>query len=234
MGRWLDEFAARGIVDYDEEGVTRRDILARLLLRSGRLRARAANAGEIANYLGWCLDHFGRNGYAPRRVRLWERIAAEFGSPVRGVEFGVALGYASAWWLDHLPSGSTWDGFDRFTGLPRAWRFLPAGEFDAGGNPPPIVDPCVTWHVGDIDATIGELSLVRDGRPWLVIFDFDIYEPSKVAWDHIASALRPGDVLYFDEAFDRDERHLLDHYILPAISCEAVGWTPVALALRVT
>lgn len=220
--------------DLGELGARRLDLVARLSMRSRWLRERAANAGAVADYTSWCLDRFGAGGYVPRRTALWERVASGFPGPIRGVEFGVAHGFASAWWLDQLPVGSTWDGFDRFTGLPRAWRYLPAGEFDNGGSPPPIAGPGITWHVGDVADTITGLSLERDDRPWLVLFDLDIYEPSRVAWDHVGPSLRAGDVLYFDEAFDRDERHLLDHWVMTCgLEFEGVGWTPTALALRI-
>ena len=67
----------------------------------------------------------------------------------------------------------------------------------------------------------------------MVLFDLDIYEPSKVVWEHFRMFLRPGDLLYFDEAFDRDERHLLDHLVLPSGRFQLIGSTPMALAIEV-
>lgn len=233
MGRWVDELAKLGIKSPNG-GAVRHDLTARVLMRSAPIRRKVANAGAVADYTYWCMSRYGTRTYVPRRENLWERVAALLPANVRGIEFGVAHGYSTAWWLDRLPGSATWEGFDRFTGLPRAWRDLDAGEFNNDGQPPPLHDPRVTWHVGDIADTINGLDVSRDERPWLVLFDFDLYEPSKVAWDHIAGSLRPGDVLYFDEAFDRDERHLLDHSVLPSgLGFSPVGWTPLALALRI-
>ncbi len=49
-----------------------------------------------------------------------------------------------------------------------------------------------------------------------------------------SSHLRPGDVLYLDEAGLEDERRVLDEIILPSIGCEPVGATPLGLGLVVT
>lgn len=233
VGRWVDELARRGITSSNG-GAIRHDVIARLLMRSTPIRRKVANTGAVADYTYWCMSRYGTRAYLPRREKLWARIASLLPANVRGIEFGVAHGYSTAWWLDRLPASATWEGFDRFTGLPRAWRGLGEGTFDNDGQPPPMDDPRVTWHVGDIEDTISELDVSRDERPWLVIFDLDIYEPSLIAWQHIAKALRPGDFLYFDEAFDRDERHLLDHWVLTSgLEFKGVGWTPTALALRI-
>jgi hypothetical protein len=202
-----------------------------------RLRDKIANIGEIAGYLAWIEDRFGvRCKPLARRESLWQSMRDQVvGSPVRGFEFGVAWGYASQWWLNSITSADfRWEGFDRFTGLPRAWRKLPAGAFDAGGKTPPIEDARVIWHVGDVEDTIQSLNLKRDSsEQWIVVFDLDVFEPSRAAWEYLRGSLRKGDLLYFDEAFDRDERYLLDHFILPSGSFTFIGATPVALALRV-
>jgi hypothetical protein len=67
----------------------------------------------------------------------------------------------------------------------------------------------------------------------VVLFDLDIFEPSLVAWQHLRGSLRAGDLLYFDEAFDADERRLLNEYVIPSGEYECVGATPTALGLQV-
>ena len=128
-----------------------------------------------------------------------------------------------------------WHGFDRFTGLPHAWREHEQGAFDAGGKPPAIDDERVRWHVGDVEDTLGAVDLVaaRDAQ-WLVLFDLGIYEPTAFAWEVISAHLRPGDIIYLDEAGLADERRVLDEMILPSIGCEPVGATPFGLGLAVT
>ena len=67
----------------------------------------------------------------------------------------------------------------------------------------------------------------------LVFFDLDIYEPSLVAWQKLKPMLKVGDILYFDEAFDLDERSLLENHILPSGEFEFVSANWISLALEV-
>jgi hypothetical protein len=194
------------------------------------------NAGEIANYVSWVTEVFGNTGFLPTREKLWEQMAQKVSQgQTRGIEFGVAFGYGSDWWLKRFPKASLrWDGFDRFTGLPRAWRDLDAGTFDAEGRTPDIDDQRVTWHVGDVEDKLKDLTLDRDEEMQLVVlFDLDIFEPSLTAWEYIRDSLRQGDLLYFDEAFDADERRLLNEHILPSGKFECVGATSTGLGLQI-
>ena len=173
-----------------------------------------------------------------RREELWERLAQRLDPdrPIVALEFGVAWGYATAWWLRRLRGRDVvWHGFDRFTGLPRAWREYAQGAFDAGGKPPPIDDERVRWHVGDVQDTLRavDLAAARDAQ-WLILFDLDIYEPNAFAWEAISAHLRPGDLVYFDEAMDIDERRVLNEMIMPSIDCQPVGTTALGLGLTVT
>jgi hypothetical protein len=196
------------------------------------------NAGEIADFVEWQTSRFGRTRTYRSRERLWSALCERIspGESWHGLEFGVAWGYATGWWLDRLPSGDgiTWDGFDLFTGLPRAWRDHDKGAFDAGGEPPAIHDPRLRWHIGDVAETVVAMDAtqVAEGRR-LVLFDLDLYEPTAAAWDFVRPLLRPGDLLYFDEAMDADERRILDELVLPSMNFEYVGSTSLALGLAV-
>jgi hypothetical protein len=214
-------------------------IAARLFRASWTLRTCATFAGQVADFVDWQQGVF---GHLPmvfgRREELWEQLAQRLdpNRPLVVLEFGVAWGYATNWWLCRLSGRDVvWHGFDRFTGLPRAWRQHEQGAFDAGGEPPAINDERVRWHVGDVQDTLGAVDLVaaRDAQ-WLVLFDLDIYEPTAFAWEVISAYLRPGDIMYLDEAADRDERRVLDEMILPSIDCDPVGATAIALGLAIT
>jgi hypothetical protein len=213
-------------------------VAARMFARSKSLRERVRNAGEIADFVDWQTEYFGRTTIFRTREQLWSAMAARMdGSRSwHGVEFGVAWGYATGWWLDRFPSAplETWDGFDRFTGLPRAWREHKEGTFDAGGRSPAIEDKRITWHVGDIEDTIPALDLARiaDGGR-LVLFDLDLYEPTVHSWRGIEKSLHRGDLLYFDEAMDDDERRVLVENILPSRKFEYVGCTSLSLGLQI-
>jgi hypothetical protein len=214
-------------------------IASRLFRASSRLRTKTMNAGEIADFVDWQLRVFGDcPTFVGRREKLWERLEQRLdpNRPLLALEFGVAYGYATNWWLSRLGGRDVvWHGFDRFTGLPRAWREHRQGAFDAGGKPPAIDDERVRWHVGDVEDTLTavDLAAARDAQ-WLVLFDLDIYEPTAFAWEAISAYLRPGDVIYLDEAVMQDERRVIDEMILPSIGCEPVGATPLGLGLVVT
>ena len=200
------------------------------------LARKVSNIGEIAGYIAWVDHHFPASlAFKASRESVWSEMINRLSlQPLRGIELGVAWGYASQWWLSRLPSPQLrWDGFDRFSGLPRGWRGMPKGAFDANGMVPVIGDSRVTWHVGDVEKTLQDVNLERrPGERWIVLFDLDIFEPTLAAWQLLVAHLRPGDMLYFDEAFDRDERHVLDHWILPAAEFDLIAYTPLALALQ--
>jgi hypothetical protein len=230
--------ATRDFEDTAPSSTTRlgHSVAVSLLRRATWLRTKLTNLGSIADYVSWCEQHFGSVDPRRRREQLWLDLVDRLeGGPVRGVEFGVAWGYATQWWMNHLPSADVrWDAFDRFTGLPRAWRGLDKGEFDAAGRPPDLDDPRITWHVGDVEDTLPRLDTVRrPGEKWVILFDLDVFEPTAMAWSHIHPLLTSGDLLYFDEAFDRDERHVLDHFVLTSGRYSLVGYTPTSLALEV-
>ena len=144
-------------------------LAAKAFAHSVTLRHRLRNAGEVADFIDWQTIQFDRPTIYWSRERLWSALLCRMdpGRPWHGIEFGVAWGYATGWWLQRLPytSGSSWDGFDRFTGLPRAWHDLEERAFDAGGHIPSISDPRLTWHVGDVEVTLADLdqAKVSDG-----------------------------------------------------------------------
>jgi len=208
----------------------------RIILSSAYLRKKFIEVGEIARYLHWLGDNFAVAKIYGRRERLWEEMGRQLeGDEFRGIEFGVAWGYLTQWWFRRYTNNLiAWDGFDRFTGLPRKWRNLDKGAFDAKGNPPAIKDGRITWHIGDVDDKIQDLEFPGDRNYRLVVFfDLDIFEPSYVAWQKALPELREGDMLYFDEAFDLDERRLLNEYVFPSGTFKFVGATYRALALEV-
>lgn len=214
-------------------------IAAHLFRISSTSRTKAINAGQVADFIDWQQRVFGHQPTIfSRREKLWEALAQRIdpNRPLVALEFGVAWGYATDWWLRRLSGRDVvWHGFDRFTGLPRAWREHDEGAFDAGGKPPAITDERVRWHIGDVENTLVtvDLAAARDAQ-WLILFDLDIYEPTAFAWEMLKPHLRPGDLMYFDEAMDVDERRVLNEMILPSIGCEAVGATALGLGLAVS
>jgi len=206
-----------------------------LLSRNRNLRNKFINVVDAFNYLEWVRDQFGVEKFDDTREIVWSKISEQVDREFEGIEFGVAWGYLTWWWITNHPTQLiSWHGFDRFTGLPREWRYLPKGEFDAGGKTPNLKDSRISWHVGDIEKTINHLVLDKNrSYSVLVFFDLDIYEPSLIAWEHIKNSLIMGDILYFDEAFDLDERKLIVENVLTFGEFEFIGASMTSLALKV-
>jgi hypothetical protein len=191
---------------------------------------------EMLDYSNWLEANFGKIKIENSREKNWSKISKSLvGDKFQGIEFGVAWGYLTWWWFKNCSSliGS-WHGFDRFTGLPRAWRNFAKGTFDTGGAVPNITDNRITWYVGDIESKVVELKIdTTRSYPLIVFFDLDIFEPSLFAWEKIKSSLRSGDILYFDEAFDTDERKLLNENVLPSGDFDFVSASWLSLAIKV-
>lgn len=214
-------------------------VAARAFRASALLRTKAVNVGRVADFVVWQQRTWKQ---APRlfsrREKLWAAMADRVDPkrPLLVLEFGVAHGYATSQWLQLLGARSDvqWHGFDRFTGLPRAWDGHEAGAFDNGGVAPAIDDARVHWHVGDVEETLGAADVTGHAdHQRLILFDLDIYEPTAFAWNVLAPSLQPGDLMYFDEAMDADERRVLDEQVLPQMSVEPIGSTSLALGLQV-
>jgi len=208
-------------------------LLTNLTFRCGAIRRKVAILNECVDHLQWLRGRFGKTNLHARRESLWKLMMGEMrGGRWTVYEFGVAWGYATNYWITQAGDCvETWHGFDRFTGLPRGWRGLPAGEFDAGGNTPPIDDPRVRWHVGDVENTLPPVPI--SPSPKCVLFDLDIYEPTAFAWEFMRPHLSPGDLLYFDESFDTDERRVIEEHVLKQFRLELIASTPLASCFRI-
>jgi len=50
---------------------------------------------------------------------------------------------------------------------------------------------------------------------------------------HIFSEINQGDIVYFDEAFDSDERVIIENYFIDAFEFEVIGASPFGLAFKI-
>lgn len=197
-------------------------------------------SGDVASFATWQAV---RGLDSAKRYRTRERLWRAASAPLqRGkatvLELGVASGDATRSWLSMLRNPELeWHGFDTFTGLPEPWirsgiQFADVGTFDAGGTPPDIADPRVTWHVGRVEHTLPTAELDFE-PPVCVLFDLDLYEPSAFALEWLTSRLKHGDLLYFDEAYDPwHERRLLDEFLDAGHRVRTIGSTGIALMLE--
>jgi len=229
----------RNATEMPTSAIILQGIAARAIRLIPALGEKIKNAGDVASFVQWQAENLsGPVDLHWKREDLWTQIhgRTDPSMPLFVLEFGVAWGYATEHWLKLVTRRNVeWHGFDRFTGLPRGWRGMPEGKFNADGQVPAIDDPRLTWHVGDVENTLSEVDLpaARDAQ-WLVLFDLDIYEPTAEAWGVVSPFLQPGDLLYFDEAMDADERRVLDELVLPAGTYAPIGATTLALGLEVT
>lgn len=155
-------------------------------------------------------------------------------------EFGVATGVGTRWLIEQFGSNlRKFYGFDRFTGLPRSWRGLKEGHFTNGGVPPSIQDSRISWFVGDAGVTLAQnFSHIPElqtpsSNPKFVIFDMDIFEPSLDVYTLLKPALRKGDWVLFDEAFDSENELIVLKMFLSDFNTELIGITSEAVLCRV-
>ena len=114
---------------------------------------------------------------------------------------------------------------------------MSAGVFKPRGGigvPPRIETPFpLSWHHGLIEETLPRFS--RPDTPLFVLVDVDLLEPTSVVLDWLVSNGRPGDLVYFDEAFDPwNEGLAIRRAIADGLSMGAVAHTGSALLVSLT
>lgn len=215
------------------------ETVAGVVAWAGSVIPRVARAldtlGAISSFRAWSKAQ-GSHPIFLTRIKMWNAVVLPELEDIEDLcilEFGVAYGEASRWWLSRISSPSLkFFGFDLFTGLPRAWRNMPAHAFDAGGNTPSIDDSRVTWIKGDVSSTIQSFDIGQCTGRKFVIFDLDIFEPSLTVWEALQAEFHPGDLIYLDEAFDMDERLLLTSYMLPTKRFDIIASSTQGIVLR--
>jgi len=207
-------------------------IVSQLITRK-QVRRRTLLLAERVEWITWVEVNFLNYKLYWTREALWKEMQKLLNesNDWKVYEFGVAWGYATNFWTSRIADGIIeWHGFDRFTGLPRSWRDLEQSSFDAGGIPPAIADPRVTWYVGDVEQELPKLEITPG--PKIVLFDLDIYEPTLFAWTVLSPRLSPGDLLFFDEGFDQDERRVINENVRLDFELTVIGITHTAIAFR--
>ena len=68
---------------------------------------------------------------------------------------------------------------------------------------------------------------------FIIIFDFDLYSATKAAWDVISKFLKVGDIIYFDEAYEKDEARLIHEIFESGLTLEILGYTTMGIAYKV-
>ena len=222
--------------------------LSRILSKWRWVSRKLVVLGESLDFLYWVEVNYSPEVNASRqREVIWNKVIDDLNSPtddtfskdVLVIELGVAWGYTTSYFNERLAGTLEykWFGFDTFTGLPREWRDHLKNDFSANGKIPNVSDSRISFEVGLVEGTFDILKHIHPFNDWrkVFLFDLDLFEPSLFVWEKIADSLKTGDVLYFDEAFDSDERQLLNNWVNvhPTLEFQVIGYTHLAIALMV-
>lgn len=213
-------------------------ILFTLLLEKLFLRGKKSRVTRLsATFVFTTFENYPEAKLFYSREQLWKSFGNNLGDAQWiGFEFGVASGDATKTFMNmpYAKNCLQWNGFDTFFGLPTAWGDLPEGAFSTNGKPPTIQNEIVKWHIGLIeDRSSDILNLNYLEKNFILIFDFDLYSATKSAWDVISKFLKPGDIIYFDEAYEADEKRIIQEIHDSNLSLKVLGFTAMGIAFQV-
>jgi Methyltransferase domain len=144
------------------------------------------------------------------------------------LEFGVASGRT----IRHIASrtASRVYGFDSFEGLPEDWR----SGFERGrfAQALPAVPPNVSLIKGWFSDTLPEFTTKHSDHVAFLHVDCDLYSSTACIFHCLASQIRAGTVIIFDEYFNypgwRDHEHRAFQEFLnkSGLQAEYVGYVP--------
>jgi hypothetical protein len=193
------------------------------------------NANDFAVFVSWVrsLDFNEAKFFKTREKLLVRSISGLTKSDV--YEFGVANGYLSSFIGSRCDSSvGRWVGFDSFVGLGRAWRGELIGAYSTHGEIPIPYNEKYSFIKGFIEETLPSFDLNRlDDSTALLVFDLDLFEPTLLCYSKFKSFLQPGDLLYFDQAFDEEERSIIEKYVFLDFDTEVVAYTYFSILLKI-
>ena len=152
------------------------------------------------------LNHF----YTPvydysRRYTLYKYLTDKkelHNSKFTYLEFGVCGGDSFIWWLENCKNpDSRFFGFDTFEGLPESWGlFYNKGEMNEGV--PQVNDKRAEFLKGLFQDVL--YSFINSNKENLngklvIHMDADLYSSSLYVLTSLASYLKKGDIIFFDE-----------------------------------
>jgi hypothetical protein len=195
-----------------------------------------STAGEMSRFLDWQQKTFSDYTYSFNKRSLYKSILAKIKKKgnFSVLEFGTAHGEKTKMIAKNTIASevSSIHSFDRFTGLPRSWRDMDEGAFTNHGKFPRIFDERILWYKGNVEETIHALDVLELKKQLFVIFDLDLFEPTIYLYNFLEPYLKPGDIVYFDEAFDPDENKVLMHF-LDDFQVHFLGTTGMAICFEV-
>ena len=153
------------------------------------------------------------------------------------LELGVAYGDTLRLLQKLSKARFLYYGFDSFKGLPESWRGLPKGAFSNFGPSSISYDQndihTINFVVGWVEETLIDFPAPDRSALKFIMFDMDLFAPTRFAYKNLRGQINKGDYIYFDEAFDSDERLLIREYFLKDFMVEVVGFSPLGLVFKV-
>lgn len=144
----------------------------------------------------------GKFDYA-KRYDLFKHVIEkeELNENIDYLEFGVAFGTSIKWWLEMVKDqGSSFFGFDTFTGLPEDWSSFKKGEMTTNSQMPVIDDSRCKFYKGLFQETLNKfLSKHKFEKRTIVLIDADLYTSTLFVLTSISPYLKKGDIIFFDE-----------------------------------
>jgi tetratricopeptide (TPR) repeat protein len=112
------------------------------------------------------------------------------------LEFGVRFGTS----IRQLAALTTQEvhGFDSFEGIPETWNREPKGAYSTKGIIPSVPQN-VTLHRGWFEETLPGFLEKHDSAVRFINIDCDIYSSTKTILELLATRIKPGTVIVFDE-----------------------------------
>ena len=87
------------------------------------------------------------------------------------------------------------------------------------------------WHKGLIEDTLP--GFARPEGPLFVLVDVDLLEPTEIILEWLGAEGRPGDIVYFDEAFDPwNEGLAIRNAVAGGLTFKALAFTGSALLIE--
>ncbi|MEU4615543.1 MULTISPECIES: class I SAM-dependent methyltransferase [Streptomyces phaeochromogenes group] len=115
------------------------------------------------------------------------------------LEFGVMEGQTLAILCDEFKE-LTVHGFDSFKGLPEDWTHdSPTGTYSTQGKLPTRLPSNSKLHVGLFEDTVPKYLAGTDAPVALLHIDSDLYSSARTALFGLASRMRAGSIIVFDE-----------------------------------
>ncbi|WP_406490424.1 TylF/MycF/NovP-related O-methyltransferase [Streptomyces phaeochromogenes] len=115
------------------------------------------------------------------------------------LEFGVMGGQTLAILCDEFKE-RTVHGFDSFKGLPEAWTpESPRGTYSTEGKLPTNLPSNAKLHIGLFEDTLPKYLVGTDAPVALLHIDSDLYSSARTALFGLASRMRAGSIIVFDE-----------------------------------